>query len=376
MLLIGNTVLIRRTCQIFSLLVLLVLSGVTLAEAHFKHVGKVVAVGDLHGDYEQYLRVLKANDLVDEKLKWQGGRVHFVQMGDVTDRGPDSEKIIRHLMKLEKQAKKAGGRVHVLIGNHEAMNIQTDLRYVHPGEYSALINRQSVKKQQRYIDAVFRSMVQRQPDLADREEETLAGLEKKFPPGYVEHRQLWEPGMALAKWYARHNAVIQINDTIFLHGGLDPHVERYRTLEEINKAVRSELGRGGKPDLTVDQRGPLWYRGLAKHSEAEERVPLELMLAHYGAKRIMVGHSTTQGAVMPRFEQQVILADVGISAHYGGSLANVVVDGDRVYAMHRGQLVEIPEGDDIDAYLEKVASLEPEGSRLVRYVKSRSKPED
>ncbi|MBT5724208.1 MAG: protein-tyrosine-phosphatase, partial [Gammaproteobacteria bacterium] len=105
----------------------------------FKGVDRIVAVGDLHGDYDQYIKVLTTNGLVDEQLRWQGGKTHFVQLGDVVDRGPDSLRIIRHLMKLEKEAKKKGGRVHVLIGNHEVMNIQNDLRYVHPGEYSALI---------------------------------------------------------------------------------------------------------------------------------------------------------------------------------------------------------------------------------------------
>ena len=123
------------------------------SDAVFSQVGKVIAFGDLHGDYEQYEMLLVENGLVDEELKWIAGDVHFVQLGDVTDRGPDSLKIIRHLMKLEKQARKAGGRVHVLIGNHEAMNVQADLRYVHPGEYSVLADKKSPKLQARYVDA-------------------------------------------------------------------------------------------------------------------------------------------------------------------------------------------------------------------------------
>ena len=74
----------------------------------FKGVDRIVAVGDLHGDYDQYIKVLTTNGLVDEALRWAGGKTHFVQLGDVVDRGPDSNKIIRHLMKLEKEAKKKG----------------------------------------------------------------------------------------------------------------------------------------------------------------------------------------------------------------------------------------------------------------------------
>ncbi|MBT4161152.1 MAG: protein-tyrosine-phosphatase [Gammaproteobacteria bacterium] len=349
-------------------LLLLVFSSIASAEAVFSRVAKVVAVGDLHGDYEQYIRVLEANNLVNKKLKWAAGDIHFVQLGDVTDRGPDSFKIIRHLMKLEKQAKKAGGRVHVLIGNHEAMNIQTDLRFVHPGEYKALVTKHSKKKQARYLDTVFRSMLVNQPELADTASEIRTKLEKRFPLGYVEHRLLWEPGQELAKWYAGHNTVIQINNTIYLHGGLDPHVDTYRALEEINEMIGRELEPGGQPELSVSERGPLWYRGLAKNSADEELEALNRMLEFYNADRIMVAHSPTMGAVMPRFDRKVIVADVGISAHYGGALANVVSEKGQWYAVHRGRKIELPLDEGVDDYLKQVAALEPVGSKLAKYV--------
>ena len=104
---------------------------------HWTGVERVIAIGDLHGDYEQYLKVMKSAGLIDKKEKWSGGQTHLVQTGDITDRGPDSRKIIDHLVKLSKQAKKAGGYVHLLIGNHESMNVVGDLRYVAPGEFAA-----------------------------------------------------------------------------------------------------------------------------------------------------------------------------------------------------------------------------------------------
>ena len=65
-----------------------------------------------------------------------GARTVLVQIGDVADRGPDSLKIIRQLMKLQREAAGRGGQVIALVGNHEAMNMTGDLRYVHPGEYA------------------------------------------------------------------------------------------------------------------------------------------------------------------------------------------------------------------------------------------------
>lgn len=96
---------------------------------------RIVAVGDLHGDSEGWEEIARAAGVVNAKGNWSGCRTTLVQMGDITDRGPDSLKIIRQLQRLAGQAPATGGQVIVLLGNHEAMNVTGDLRYVHPGEY-------------------------------------------------------------------------------------------------------------------------------------------------------------------------------------------------------------------------------------------------
>ena len=89
----------------------------------WNNVPRVVAVGDVHGAYVNFISLLKNAELVDDELRWIGGKAHLVQTGDVLDRGPDSRKCMDLLIELEKQAERAGGRGHALIGNHEAMNI-------------------------------------------------------------------------------------------------------------------------------------------------------------------------------------------------------------------------------------------------------------
>ncbi len=111
------------------LLLFLILLAPGLADAkakkvdnyHWTGVERVVAIGDLHGDYGRYIDVMESAGLIDKSGKWSGGQTHLVQTGDITDRGADSRKIIDHLVKLSKQAKKKGGYVHLLIGNHEEM---------------------------------------------------------------------------------------------------------------------------------------------------------------------------------------------------------------------------------------------------------------
>ena len=67
---------------------------------------RIIAVGDLHGDYDAWAVIARHAGLTDAKGKWAGGNATLVQLGDVVDRGPDSLKIIRHLMKLQREAPK------------------------------------------------------------------------------------------------------------------------------------------------------------------------------------------------------------------------------------------------------------------------------
>ena len=75
--------------------------------------------------------------MVDGDSKWVGGKSHFVLCGDLVDRGPDDRAILDLVRRLQKEAKSAGGVVHVLLGNHEVMNLIRDLRYVTDGGYAA-----------------------------------------------------------------------------------------------------------------------------------------------------------------------------------------------------------------------------------------------
>ena len=73
--------------------------------------------------------------LLDRSAHWAGGRGVFVQVGDILDRGVETRPVLDLLMRLEKEARPAGGRVIVLLGNHDVMNILGDLSAVQPAEY-------------------------------------------------------------------------------------------------------------------------------------------------------------------------------------------------------------------------------------------------
>lgn len=318
-------------------------------------VERIVAVGDLHGDFEQFVSVLESANLIDGEGNWIGGKTHLVQTGDILDRGPDSRRIMDLLMKLERQAAAAGGFVHVLIGNHEAMNVYGDLRYVSPAEFTAFSDPNSVAASGYSYSG---PQMLAKPDLNRTDWEP-----PQEPPGFAAYRTALGPSGKYGKWIAAHNTVIKIDDTLFVHAGISAKYAGW-SLAKINGEVREELTsalklRGG---VATDQDGPLWYRGLGQGSEATLEPLVENILSNYGVKRIVIGHTYANGAVLPRFSGKVILIDVGLSRAYGGAgkLGCLLIENDKAYALQRGQKLELPtdSGNSLALYLKQTAMLE------------------
>ncbi len=347
------------------LLLILLLMPAATAQESFSGVERVVAIGDIHGDYEAFLAMMRDTGLIDEKNRWSGGKTHLVQTGDIVDRGPDSRKVMDLLQSLEKQASKAGGRIHVLVGNHEVMNMYGDLRYTSAGEYAAFRTATSERARADLWEQEVRAL----PRAPSREER--AKWEAAHPLGWVEHRMQFGSEGAYGRWLRSKNVMVRVNDSLFLHGGIGPKYAGM-SLGQINGAIRGELRDVSriKSDTSpvTDPEGPLWYRGLAQDNGAEAEAHLEKVLAKYGVKRVVIGHTPTPGAVIPRFGGRVLLIDTGLSAYYGSNRACLVLEGGKGFAIHRGEKVELPGagGGEIGAYLKRVAALEKPGSALSR----------
>jgi hypothetical protein len=82
-----------------------------------------VAIGDVHGALDEFVVVLRGVELVDEELNWIGGRTHLVSLGDLVDRGDYGRQVMDLVMRLQAEAEAAGGAVHIVLGNHEVMNL-------------------------------------------------------------------------------------------------------------------------------------------------------------------------------------------------------------------------------------------------------------
>src|SRR5262245_9071817 len=339
------------------------------AQERIEGVARIVAVGDVHGGFSEFVSILRAAGVLDEKSSWIGGRTHLVQTGDVVDRGPDSRKVLDLLMKLEKQARKNGGRVHALLGNHEAMNIYGDLRYVSPEEYESYRNSNSVEKREAYWNREVAEMkgLGIQLDSGYRSK-----WEKEHPLGWFEHRLAFGPTGVYGQWLRQRKALIQINDLLFLHGGISPKYA-VSSMAQLNEKIHNELEDLKKLEggVTMDSEGPLWYRGLANGSEVELSSHVDQVLKSYSVSRLVLGHTPTGGAVLPRFQGRVILIDVGLSKLYGATPACLISEGSKLYALHRGQQLELPTAPDgLTAYLKAAAALDPPPSPLQKLIQS------
>ncbi len=331
-------------------------------------VERVVAIGDVHGDYEQFVAVLRSADLVDAKGNWSGGKTHLVQTGDLLDRGPDSRKAMDLVMKLEEQARTAGGEVHALIGNHEAMNLYGDLRYVSPGEYAAFRDADSEKAR----EALYEEH-QKQAQVPKFDEAYRKRWESEHPLGYAEHRREFSPTGKYGKWIRRHNAVIRIDESLFLHGGISPKLADLG-VRQINERVREELEAFARLEsgIVQDVDGPLWYRGLAQGEEKVLEPHVQAVLKNLKLERIVIGHTFTDGAVTPRFANRVLMIDVGLARLYDPKLrmSCLLIEKGKAAVLHRGKRLELPSdpGPDTLRYFKQAAALDPSPSSLGRRI--------
>ncbi|MFB3827033.1 MAG: metallophosphoesterase [Bryobacteraceae bacterium] len=338
-----------------------VLAGAAAGQDSFAGVDRVVAIGDIHGDYEAFAELLRAAALIDGSGKWTGGKSHLVQTGDVVDRGADTRHCLDLLMALEKQARQAGGRIHALIGNHEAMNLYGDFRYVSAGEYASYRTGKSERVRDMYYEQHARQAQQGAAPGAGRlDEEYRRKWLSSHPLGFFERMIAMAPDGHYGKWIVNNRTAVKINDMVFLHGGISPKYAKLK-LQELNRKVREELLDRAKLEggMVMDPEGPFWWRGLAQDDERKLETHLNGVLERLEASCMIVGHTVTKGYVTPRFDGRVLLLDTGISRSYGSRPACLLVESGRRFAIHRGAKILLPRnmGTDLLRYQDEVEKI-------------------
>ena len=277
------------------ILILLVILVASSAQA-----GRLVAIGDLHGDLTATRQALKLAGAIDQEDRWIGGDLVLVQTGDQLDRG-DEERAILHLLdKLQAEAEAAGGALHILNGNHELMNARPDLRYVTEGGYADFA------------------------DLAEGSEpDSLLLAHEPSQRGRV---VAFRPGGPYARMLAERPLILLLDDTVFVHGGVLPlHLEY--GIERINHEVRQWLlGQGDPPPFIHKRESPTWSRTYSDEVDGEDCRQLADVLQALGARRMVVGHTVQEGGITSYCNEQVWCIDSGIAAHYGNHVQVLEID--------------------------------------------------
>jgi hypothetical protein len=207
---------------------------------------RLIAIGDIHGSYDGLTEVLKRTGLVDEQLRWSGGRTTVVQTGDYTDRGADTRKVMDLLMRLEREAKSAGAQFTVLAGNHEIMNLIGDLRDVTPEICAAFVTKDSPARQEegwrqyeRVAKARASALTPAPPVYSKTREAWLAA----HPPGCMEYRDAVGPNGVYGRWLREKDIAVVVDGTLFMHAGLNPSRPAPASIAEVNDRVRTEVKR-------------------------------------------------------------------------------------------------------------------------------------
>lgn len=375
---------------------LIAVFAVALPAAAPEPAPRVVAVGDVHGDAAAFASILQRAGLVDAGRRWTGGRGVLVQTGDYLDRGPDVPAVVDLLMQLEKQARDAGGRAHVLMGNHEAMNALGDLRYVAPEAFAHFADSKSERKRQSAFRAHVRLAEARQTALREASDTLeIPGVYQvpaeeawmqAHPPGYLEYLEAFGPRGKYGRWIRQRPVAVRVGDTIFLHGGLDPDIgfrkiddatERARTelayfdrlkevlveeklalpffsFSETVEAARAEIAREtvGSEDPQAQEKhrfagilrvggwsiiaanGPLWFRGYATWTDEEGPAQVDRLQQQLGPVRFVVGHTHPDDRrIRARFDNRIFLIDTALSSTYENGRASALEIQDGRYTV-------------------------------------------
>jgi hypothetical protein len=266
---------------------------------------RVVSIGDLHGDLRGFGAIGRACGLLDERGGWQGGPAHLVLMGDLVG-GEHSRLLLNAVMRLEREALSAGGRIHTLLGNHDLLPIA--------GRFGKLTARE--RREYRKSD-------------------------------FLAHGRY-------AEWVLKRPTILKIGRTLYVHAGLDRWALDTDP-GEVNAHVRAWIahlqGIGPRPPRQTrwtfdDDDGPMWTRAFRprgrRPKDAPSRKTIRTILERLGAERIVLGHSPTDdGSIVldhPHYGESVVLIDTRISDQLRGRLGALAIEDDvlkPVYARDR-----------------------------------------
>jgi len=250
----------------------------------------ILFLSDIEGEFGLLRELLIENNVINEHYEWTFGHGQLIICGDLFDRGRAVTEQLWLLYKLESIAAAQGGSVHVLLGNHEIMNLSGDLRYLDPVYY----------KQARIL--------------------------KK------DYMDLFSSDTELGRWLRSKNIILKTGIFLCTHAGISGEVLNSKmSLASINESVRPWYDRWKKDipaslDIFFNRDSPLWYRGYFDEPMDKQKL-VAATLEKYKVRKIIVGH-TEIGTVESFYHGDVW--DINTDWH-SGNAQGLLVEHDKFY---------------------------------------------
>lgn len=221
--------------------------------------GEIFAISDIEGNFYAFQKLLKSAKIIDEKFNWNYKDNHLVLIGDFVDRGLNVTQCLWLIYKLEKQAKRQGGSVHFINGNHEIFNLAGKVHHVR-SKYKLLANK--------------------------------VGLDYSS--------DLLGENSELGKWLRTKNVIEKINGNLFTHAGISPKlISLNLSLDSINNKIREYYGKNDSEIATdklvselYSENSPFWYRKNTRNVSENIQNEMDEVINHFAVKRLIIGHST------------------------------------------------------------------------------------
>ena len=259
------------------------------------NVNKLLALSDIEGNFSAFRKLLQGNGVIDSAFNWIFGNGHLVLTGDFVDRGEQVTEVLWLIYSLEEKAKAAGGYVHFVLGNHEIMNLNLDLRYLN----------------KKYL-----------------ENTTL--LNEGFETLYGEQSEL-------GRWLRSKNIIENVGGILFLHGGISPFINNFDvSIEEINVLARPYYAdtTDNYPsgiDSLFNSSGPFWYRGYYTGKRKATMQQIDSTLEKFKVNKISTGHTVVADTISAWFDGKVFNTDVH---HARGHIEALLMENNKFYRVN------------------------------------------
>jgi hypothetical protein len=268
-------------------------SELPVEKTDYAGASRLFILSDIEGNFSAFKKLLQAGGVIDNDFNWAFGNGHLVLTGDFVDRGEQVNEVLWLIYSLEDKAKTAGGYVHYILGNHEIMNMNGDLRYVHP----------------KYMES--------------------AGL---LNEGFT---SLYGPNAELGRWLRTKNVMEKIGEILFVHGGVSAQVNTMDlSTTRLNKLVRPHYDdsimefKNPQLDILYSEYGPFWYRGYYTGNPSGHARTVDSTLLLYRVKRIATGHTVIADTISTLLGGKVINTDVH---HLKGHSEALLVEEGKYY---------------------------------------------